>query len=453
MDDYRGKKVLVVGAGKSGVAAAEVLVRLGAEVTICDIKPPEELGSTFEYLQKLPVGVVAGGYGSPRELGSDLVVVSPGVPLSVEPVREAKYSGIPVIGELELACRLARGEIVAVTGTNGKTTTTALIGHIFKEAGYQVVVGGNIGLPLIKESLSTDERSALVVEVSSFQLETIEKFCPRVAVILNITPDHLDRHKSMDNYIRAKARVFANQTPDDWAVLNYDDAIVRSLGAEVPGKVLFFSRRHRLEKGMVVVNGWLTWRVETGDRPVCSVRDLPLPGPHNVENCLAAAGAALVMGVPEDDVRRGLKSFPGIAHRLESVAHWRGIKFVNDSKGTNPEAAIRALESFAQPVVLIAGGRNKGASFDQFAEKVRERAKALVLIGEAAGEIEEAVLKTGFCSVYRASDLPQAVRMACDLAKPGDVVLLSPACASWDMFQNYEERGEVFRQTVLEIIS
>ncbi len=440
--------VLVVGAGKSGVAVSRFLAAKGAKVELTDVKSPEELGQDLTFLSaggrvKLSLGAYPG-----VERGKyTLVVVSPGVPLTVPPVKRAGELKIPVVGELELACRFARAPVVAITGTNGKTTTTALVGEIFQMAGRRTLVAGNIGKPWIEEV----ERpyDVIVLEVSSFQLETTVAFRPRVAAILNITPDHLDRHLNMENYILAKARIFANQDARDFAVLNCDDPRTRSLAPLCPGKVVYFSRLQELPEGVFVQDGWITV-VGEGERVcVLPARELKIPGAHNLENALAAVACARALGVGQQALAEALRTFPGVPHRLELVAEIDGVQYVNDSKGTNPDASIKALEAYRQPIVLIAGGRNKGSDFTQFVRLARKKARALVLLGESAPVLESLARREGIAQILRARDLEEAVHLARAAARPGDVVLLSPGCASWDMFKNYAERGDLFRQIVL----
>lgn len=444
-EKWAGRRVLVVGAGKSGQAAARVLCSLGAAVTLTDLKPASVLS-----LDGLPdaVQLVAGRYPAVGPGAYDLVVTSPGVPFAEPPLAAARAAGIPVWSEIELAYRLARQPVIAITGTNGKTTTTALTGQMFRDAGQPVVVAGNIGVPLVAEVVKAPPEAVLVVEVSSFQLETVHTFAPKVAVILNITPDHLDRHGDLESYRAAKARIFAQQRPEDWTVLNFDDPLVRSLAARVPGRVLFFSTRHELGEGVFLTGGMIVLAKEGERLPLLPVAELSLRGRHNWENCLAATAAAWAAGLPASSLAHTLRTFPGVPHRLEPVAVIDGVLYVNDSKGTNPEATMRALEAFSEPIILIAGGRNKGASFAALAEMMRGRVKHLILLGEAAPLLEQAARAAGLQAIDRVPDLAAAVAKARALAAPGEVVLLSPACASWDMFANYEERGEVFKELV-----
>lgn len=441
----KDKKVLVVGAGKSGIAAARFLKRKGAAVTLTDMKPAAELAEAAD----AGVATFFGGY--PEARGYDLLVVSPGVPLTEAPVVQAQNHGIEVIGELELAYRFARAPIVAITGTNGKTTTTALTGEIFRTAGRRTLVAGNIGVPLVTAVEDYGPEDIIVAEVSSFQLETTYSFRPRVAVVLNVTYDHLDRHHTMAEYAASKARIFANQGEGDAAVLNLDDPVVAAMKDCTRARVLFFSRRHNLDSGAFVHAGRVSVRQNGVLTEICGTGEIRIPGPHNLENALAATAAAASLGVSGCVVGRALRDFRGVVHRLEFVGEVEGIRYVNDSKGTNPDAAIKALDSYRQPIVLIAGGRNKGNDFTALAAKIKEKVRTLVVLGESAAAIRAAAHAAGVEDVFHAKDLKEAVFKARDAAVPGDIVLLSPACASWDMFKNYEERGDLFKRIVREI--
>lgn len=449
--ELKDKKVLVVGAGRTGLAAARFLLRRGAEVTLTDSKDKDKLGPEPGELLAAGVRDALGNYPVVHPGAFDLVVVSPGVPPGVPPVAAAREKGIPVTGELELAYRHALAPMVAVTGTNGKTTTTTLVGEVFKAAGRRTLVGGNIGTTLVDVIEGYGPGDIIVAEVSSFQLETVEYFKPRVAVILNIAPDHLDRHGTMDDYTAAKARIFARQDKKDYTVLNYDDPRTRSLAGQTSGQVIFFSRRHNLEEGVLVRGGRIVIRRGGAETDILNAGTLAIPGAHNLENALAAAAAAHVLGVAPPVLAETLRTFAGVEHRLETVAEINGVRYVNDSKGTNPEASIKALEAFDRPIVLLAGGRNKGSDFSGFARRVRERVSVLVLLGECADEIERSAREAGFNSIRRAQGFREAVLEAHRAARPGDVVLLSPACASWDMFRNYEERGNFFKSIVREL--
>lgn len=450
--DLSGKRVLVVGAGKSGIAAAHFLVNKGAYPCLTDSRSEGAFGNSLNKLKDKKITLHMGAYPGVSSGVYDLLVVSPGVPLNVPPVAKAMELGIPVIGELELAWWFTRAPVVAITGTNGKTTTTMLTGEVFKAAGYNTIVAGNIGIPLVDVVEDCEEEDVIVAEVSSFQLETSRSFSPRVAVVLNITPDHLDRHGSVNEYALVKSKIFTLQSLEHQVVLNYDDPITRAMSNTAPGGVIFFSRRHILEKGVFVHNGYIVSKMNN-DRLVnlMSIKELMIPGRHNLENALAATACALAMGIEPHVIAKTLRSFAGVPHRLELVSEKNGVQYINDSKGTNPEASIKALEAYDKPLILIAGGRNKGSDFSLLAKKIKQKAKVLIVLGECAEELAEAACKAGCDLVLKVEDLPAAVKAAHKVAVPGDIVLLSPACASWDMFANYEERGDCFKEAVLKL--
>lgn len=441
------KKALVVGAGKSGLAAALFLQQKGASVTLTDTKGFDELMPSIQGLADKGIGLaLAGQY--PAITNFHLVVASPGVPLTSPPLAAALATQIPVIGELELAFRFANAPMVAITGTNGKTTTTTLMGKILVEANISNLVAGNIGLPLIQQVEDYQRDDLIVAEVSSFQLETIQTFRPRVAAILNITPDHLDRHHTMENYLNAKAAIFSNQMPTDFTVLNYDDPITASLAKKTMGQVIFFSSRHTLEQGVCIQDDNIVVTMDGVATEIFPVRKLHIPGEHNLENVLAAVACSYALGIALKPLRRSLATFQGVAHRLATVAEIDGVRYVNDSKGTNPEATMRALQAFNAPIILIAGGMNKGSNFDQLARVIKERVRLLILLGQHSAQIQQAVAKVGFKQYISVATYQEAVQLAHQQAKAGEVVLLSPACASWDMFKNYQQRGDLFSQLV-----
>ncbi|MBE0466923.1 MAG: UDP-N-acetylmuramoyl-L-alanine--D-glutamate ligase [Candidatus Desulforudis sp.] len=445
--DLKGKRVLVVGAARSGQAVARFLAAREIQVTLTDARRRSEL-----HLGELAgVRLALGAYPEISPQSWDLVVVSPGVPFDAPLLVQAREQGIPVIGELELAWCFTRAPVIAVTGTNGKTTTTALLGEVFRQAGRRTLVAGNIGVPLISEVEAYGPEDMIVVEVSSFQLETVHDFRPLVAVILNLTPDHLDRHGTMEAYVEAKAAIVANQGPSDWTVLNHDDPVTAALASRTKGSVIFFSRQHKLEQGVFIQEGQILARGAAGETLVCGTDSLALPGTHNQENALAAVAAGWAVGVDTAALARALAGFRGVPHRLEAVGQIDGVSYVNDSKATNPEAACRALEAYAEPIVLIAGGRNKGNDFNILMERTREKARVLIVLGECADEMMRAADLAGVAHVLQAADLAEAVGLARNAALPGEVVLLSPACASWDMFESYEERGDLFRRLVQEL--
>ncbi|MBO8136623.1 MAG: UDP-N-acetylmuramoyl-L-alanine--D-glutamate ligase [Desulfotomaculum sp.] len=446
------KKALVVGAARSGIAAAKFLAEKGADVTLTDAKDEQQLGKDVQQLAEKNVKLALGGhYPDPVVEKYHMVVVSPGVPLTAPPVARAMEGNIPVIGELELAFRFAESPIVAITGTNGKTTTTSLVGEIFKNAGVKTLVAGNIGVPLISQVEKYTEDDVIVAEVSSFQLETIQTFRPKVSVILNVTPDHLDRHGTMENYISAKGKIFSNQSPFDYTVLNYDQPDVAALAKHSMGRVIFFSCRHNLDRGVYIQNGNIVAALDGSPVHILPVEKLSIPGEHNLENALAAVACAAAMGIEFSVIKQTLSTFPGVAHRLETVAAINGVSYVNDSKATNPDAAVKALDAFKQPIILIAGGLNKGSDFTAFAKKIKEKVRVLILLGKDGYQIEQAVKEQNYDRYVKVENFLEAVKVAHKVAKPGEVVLLSPACASWDMFNSYEERGDLFRDLVLKL--
>ncbi|MGI6491519.1 MAG: UDP-N-acetylmuramoyl-L-alanine--D-glutamate ligase [Peptococcaceae bacterium] len=445
----KNKRALVVGAGKSGLAVASFLADKGAAVTLTDASQPVFPEGELERLVAAGVRLALGGYPEVKQDSYDLVVMSPGIPLTVEPAQLASKHGIALTGEMELAYRFCRALLVAVTGTNGKTTTTALLGEIFKQSGKRTLVAGNIGIPLVKEVERYGQQDIIVAEVSSFQLETTTDFKPKIALILNITPDHLDRHGTMEGYINAKAKIFTNQNAGDCTILNYDDPLTRSLADRTPARVIWFSRREELQEGVYVVEGRIIANLGGVAEFICRKDEIGIPGAHNLENALAAIAVARTMGVAIPDLVHTLKTFQGVPHRLEFVAEIDGVRYINDSKGTNPDASIKALEAYSERIVLIAGGKNKGSNFDAFAEKIKEKARVLVVLGQSAAAIAAAARAKGFEEILYANNFEEAVLLAHQAARPGEIVLLSPACASWDMFENYEERGGLFKKIVM----
>lgn len=443
------KRVLVFGAGVSGIAASGVLCNLGAVVTLADAKDRQHLKSAAGLDAVADRIELALGRQDENLLeGKDLLILSPGIPIRHALVEAAERRGIEVWSEVELAGRLCRAPILAVTGTNGKTTTTTLLGEMMRTKFDEVVVGGNIGTALSQEVWGVSAAGRVVAEISSFQLEGARTFHPHIAVMLNLTPDHIDRHGSFAGYAAAKEKIFACQTKDDFAVLNYDDAAVRDMAGRIPSQVFYFSRAAILSEGAFVADGSIRLRRNGREEKVCAVSDMKLFGGHNVENALAACSAAYLAGVAPQGMARVLGSFTGVEHRIEPVATIRGVPYYNDSKATNPESSIKALEAFSGHIVLIAGGRDKNTDLSEFMTLVRDRVDRLILIGEAADRFEAAAREHGCVSIYRAPSLEAAVRKALEDAAPPQVVLLSPACASYDMFDNYEQRGRVFKDLV-----
>jgi UDP-N-acetylmuramoylalanine--D-glutamate ligase len=457
--DVAGKKVTVVGLARSGVAAARLLQEAGAVVTVADQKDKSELSRVFEQLDQLAVAMTLGArYESAIET-ADLVVISPGVPYRLEALSRARHRGVKVISELELASRFLSAPILAVTGTNGKSTTVTLIGKMLQQSGKRVFVGGNLGTALSEGASQALQASklgqsgpfdALVVEVSSFQLETVERFHPWIAGILNVTVDHQDRYDSIEEYVAAKYRIFENQLPADYALFNLDDARVAGLRRNVKARILGFTRTQTLPPdvaGGTYLEGGRIMTTVTGQlQEVCRRSEIKIIGDHNVENAMAAATYALLCGCSLDVVRRVLAEFPGLEHALEIVRERRSVRFVNDSKGTNVDATLKALESIDQPIWLIAGGRDKGGDFSRLAPLIRQRVKRLLLIGEAAPLIAHAV--QGYDAIDRVGTLREAIERAAAGAMAGEVVLMSPACASFDMFADYQDRGRQFKTLV-----
>jgi UDP-N-acetylmuramoylalanine--D-glutamate ligase len=440
----------VVGLARSGVAAARLIRRLGGRVLASDSGARESLSAEARDLEHLGCGLWTGGHPDAAFAGADLVVVSPGVPLELPALEAARARGVPVIGELELGWRVMEADLIAITGTNGKTTTTALTGELVSGTVRPLLVGGNIGTPLCAHALDFPADGLVVAEASSFQLDTTELLRPRVAAVLNVTPDHLDRHKTFERYVLAKSRIFANQTPADCAVLNADDPIAASLAPRTRARVLWFSRLTPLDHGVFVRDGWVVAKLNGHVEEICPLGEIPLRGQHNVENVLAAAACALWTGLSPESIRRGIGAFRGVAHRIERVLDERGVTYYNDSKGTNVASTIKALESFAEPVILIAGGTGKGQDFGPLGQAARGRVRQAVLIGADRAQIR-AVLEAAGVPCMDAGSMQEAVAAARSLAGVGEVVLLSPACASFDMFDSYEHRGEVFKTAVHEL--
>jgi UDP-N-acetylmuramoylalanine--D-glutamate ligase len=453
--ELKDKRVLVVGLGKSGVASALFLKAHGARVTVSDTKSGDELRNEIPVLLDHGITVETGGHGERTFRGQDLIVVSPGVPVDAPLLVQARSWGEPVIGEVELAAQFLPGPIVAITGSNGKTTTTTLTGEILTASGLPTLVGGNIGTPAISLAERAKPETVIVLEVSSFQLETIQKFRPKVAVVLNVTPDHLDRHRTLEVYVDAKSRIFENQSGDDFAVLNEDDPTCVEMAGRTRAQVFWFSRQKEVRQGAWVRDGNILFRDGRGQqkgaqREIMQVSEIPLKGAHNLENVLAAVCAGALMGCAPEKIRQAVRDFKAVEHRLEFVATIRGVDYYNDSKATNVDATIKALESFPANIHLILGGKDKGSDYTVLNDLLRQRVKRVYTIGAAAGKIESQIVssKSGGVEVVHAETLENALRKANAVAQPGDVVLLAPACASFDQFKNYEQRGQVFKEIV-----
>src|SRR6202166_2420288 len=447
--ELNGKRVLVVGLGKSGVASALFLKAHGAKVTVSDTKSGDELRNEIPVLLDHGITVETGGHGDRTFRGQDLIVVSPGVPVDAPPLVQARALGESVIGEIELAAQFLPGPIVAITGSNGKTTTTTLTGEILTAAGLPTLVGGNIATPAISLAERANPETTIVLEISSFQLETIQTFRPKVAVVLNVTPDHLDRHRTFEVYVDAKARIFENQQGTDFAVLNADDPTCATLGSRTRAEVFWFSRQKEVQQGAWVRDGNIVFRDAKGQREIMQVSEIPLKGAHSLENVLAAVCAGVLMGCAPDKIRQAVRDFKAVEHRLEFVATIRGVDYYNDSKATNVDATIKALESFPGNIHLILGGKDKGSDYAVLSELLRQRVKRVYTIGAAAAKIESQIVsKSGGPEIDHAETLETAIKRAAQVAVPGDVVLLAPACASFDQFRNYEHRGKVFKEAV-----
>jgi UDP-N-acetylmuramoylalanine--D-glutamate ligase len=446
--DLKNKRVLVVGLGKSGMSAALFLRDQGARVTVSDSRSATALANEIPTLLDAGIMVESGGHGLLTFRRQDLIVVSPGVPYDTPELKQVRAFGLPIIGELELASRFLQGQIVAITGSNGKTTTTSLLGKIFDDAGRATQVGGNIGVPVIDLVHHSSVGTINVLEVSSFQLETIEHFCPHIAVVLNITPDHLDRHGTFAKYAAMKARITEQQTPADFLVLNGEDPPTQLVAAKTKAQIFWFSARRPIKQGAFVHGESILFipREGTKAEPVMPVAEIPLKGAHNVENVLAAVCAARLGGVPSESIRASVASFKAVEHRLEFVAAVRGVEFYNDSKATNVDATKKALEAFPGSVHLILGGKDKDSNYAELNDLLRERCKIVYTIGSAAEKIEHQL--AGVVKIVSAGTLDRAVHQAAQDAAVGDTVLLAPACSSFDQFDNYEHRGRVFKDLV-----
>ena len=450
--DLKGKKVLVFGAGISGTGAAELLLNASADVILYDgdTKKKEE-----EILAKLPEGssvkIILGELPQDVEEGLDLMILSPGVPTDLPVVKRIREKGVRIWGEVELAWECGKGDVLAITGTNGKTTTTSLLGEIMKAWKKEVYVVGNIGTPYTGAAMKMTDEAITVAEISSFQLETTETFAPKVSAILNITPDHLNRHHTMEEYIRVKELITASQGPEDTCVLNYEDEILREFGRTLHTKVIYFSSLHTLEQGIYLDGNNIVYCDGTQQTVICSTKELNLPGRHNHENVMAAAAMAIAYGVPFEVIRNVACSFRAVEHRIEFVTEKHGVVYYNDSKGTNPDAAIKGIQAMDRPTLLIGGGYDKNSSYEEWIQAFDGKVKYLVLIGQTKEKIAEAARRCGFRNIIFADTLEEAVHICADRAESGDAVLLSPACASWGMFPNYEVRGRQFKELVNQL--
>lgn len=447
--DVSGKRVLVVGLGKSGVASALFLKARGARVTVSDSKSEAELHEHIPVLLDNGITVETGGHGERTFGQQDLIIISPGVPVNAPALEPARKLGIPILGEVELASRFLNGKLIAITGSNGKTTTTALAGDVVAAGGEKTLVGGNIGTPAISLVPESSDQSYTVLEISSFQLETIEKFHPQIAVVLNVTPDHLDRHGTFEVYWDAKRRIFENQTEADFAVLNLDDPEAAKMAKGLKSQLRWFSRKSKVDAGSFVRDGRVFYKDNQGEREIMPLADMQLKGAHNVENVLAAVAIGMIAGIAPEKIRRAVSEFKAVEHRLEYVATINGVEFYNDSKATNVDATIKALESFPKNIHIILGGKDKGSDYTVLIPLLQSRAKRVYTIGAAAEKIESHL--HGAVDLIRAGTIDVAVRKAMESATAGDVVLLAPACASFDQFNSYEHRGHVFKELVQQL--
>lgn len=446
--ELRNKRVLVVGLARTGIATALFCAARGARVTATDTRTEKELGDTVATLQQAPVALELGGHRQEIILDADLVIPSPGVPADARLLQFARSKGVTIWSEIELAYRFLKGRLIGITGSNGKTTTTSLIDHLLRCAGCSTILAGNIGTPLISCVEKSSDKTITVAELSSFQLELIEKFRPSISVFLNLTPDHLDRHHTLESYGAAKARIFENQTESDSAILNADDPGTTPYAPAKP-HLFWFSRKQRVAQGAFVKESEILFRQEGVEETILKLADIPLAGAHNVENVLAAVAAARLAGAEPAAIAKGVRSFAGVEHRLEFVAEIGGVRFYNDSKATNVDATLKALDAFPGRILIILGGKDKGSDYTVLQAPLREKAILALLIGAAADKIEKQI--AGSVAIEQAGTLARAVETATHAARAGDVVLLAPACASFDQFQNYEHRGRVFKELVHQL--
>lgn len=449
--DFKDKKVLVSGIAKSGISAAGLLKKLGADVTVQDAKTEDKLGDVTDELRSQGFNLYLGANPDAIIEDMDILVMSPGVPTDLPFVNKAREKNIPVIGEIELAYMFCKSPVIGITGTNGKTTTTTLAGDICKAYFENTFVVGNIGNPFADITFETKEDGVVVAELSSFQLETINEFKPKVSAVLNITPDHLNRHHTLENYIAAKERVFENQDESDFCILNYNDEITRKMADKTKADVIFFSLGGKITEGIYSDEKSIYINALGYSEKVVDIDELKILGGHNVENAMAAIGCCAAIGVPLDIIRKVLKEFTAVEHRIEYVRTINDIEFYNDSKGTNPDASIKAVEAMKRPICIIAGGYDKGSDFTEWIDTFKGRVKFVAVIGAVKDKITATLDKAGFTNYKTADTFEEAIDLCYKNAVPGDCVLLSPACASWDMFKSYEQRGEIFKEYVKKL--
>lgn len=447
--DLKAKKVLVFGSGKSGIGAAELLGKVGACPVVYDGNADLDKEAVIHKLPDIKnLEVYAGVLPRDVQESLDLVVLSPGVPTDLPMVKDFYQQGLPVWGEVELAYRTGKGRVLAITGTNGKTTTTALLGKIMSDAEESVFVVGNIGTPYTSKALEMKNDSVTVAEISSFQLETVEEFAPEVSAILNITEDHLNRHHTMEEYIRVKELIVKNQKPENVCVLNYEDPVLREFGKNIVPKTFYFSSERSLDRGIYLDGDQIILKTEKEEIPLVKTGDLKLPGKHNYENVMAASAMAYYAGVPVESIRSSICEFTAVEHRIEYVTEKNGVVYYNDSKGTNPDAAIKGIQAMERPTWLIAGGYDKESCYDEWLNSFNGKVRSLVLIGQTKEKIRDAAERLDACPCILCEELEEAVKICAEKAQPGDAVLLSPACASWGQFENYEQRGDMFKKFV-----
>jgi UDP-N-acetylmuramoylalanine--D-glutamate ligase len=446
--ELRGKRVLVVGLARTGVATAQFCAAHGAKVVATDARSESEIGEATKSLRAAGVQLGLGGHNEKALLDQDLIVASPGVPADAPLLQVARAKGVTIWSEIELADHFLKGRMIGITGSNGKTTTTSLIAHILKTAGVPTIIAGNIGTPLISQVEQSNDKTITVAELSSFQLELIDTFRADISVFLNLTPDHLDRHHTLEAYGAAKARIFENQTKSDCAVVNADDPATRPYAPTKP-QVFWFSRKQCIAQGTFIRENEIVFRQDGKDEVVLRLEDIPLAGAHNVENVLAAVAAARLAGAEAAEITRGVRSFAGVEHRLEFVAEIGGVRYYNDSKATNVDATLKALDAFPGRILIVLGGKDKGSDYTVLQKALREKAILALLIGAASEKIEKQI--AGSLAIERAGTIQRAVEIASHAARPGDVVLLAPACASFDQFENYEHRGRVFKDLVHQL--
>ncbi|AFS78310.1 UDP-N-acetylmuramoylalanine--D-glutamate ligase MurD [Gottschalkia acidurici 9a] len=448
--DIKNKNILIIGLGVSGVSTAKAINKLGANIWIVDSKCEDELVEYIRELEQIDVKYFLGNSDVDLE-HIDIAIKSPGVPLEIPIIKSLNEKSIEVITDIELAYRLCENKFIAITGTNGKTTTTTLTGEILKNADKKCHVTGNIGVGILWEVVNSSEEDYFVIEASSFQLESTIKFKPKVSLVTNITPDHLNWHGTLENYIKSKKKIFKNQDKGDFTVLNYDDPVLRDMEKELNSQLVFFSSKEKLKKGLYIKDDYIVINDGKEITKVIKYDELKIPGKHNLENALSSIAICWALGIDIEIIRNTLRSFEGVEHRLEFVKEINGVKFYNDSKGTNPDASIKAIEAINSPIILIAGGMDKGGEFEEFISSFDGKVKVLVLLGETAEKIKETAINKDFKNIYIVKDIKEAVKKSFEISDIGDNILLSPACASWDMFKSYEERGDEFKNSVLTL--